>query len=233
MLFMAEAAENKLEVTKPLGDSAHYDFAVEHQGKFARVQVKSTVAKCGRGYGCTVRGSQGPYGRNAFDYLAVYLILEEMWYIIPAKNIRGQWAVCLYPNLSNAKYEPYREAWHLLSGKSAKSGRVRSIQACAVEVRTLNRCNREDYSGEYCNCSSASAGLAVAVNAVIPYSSPFSKAFRFSSRKLAGTESATALPTASASSRFVTAVKNPTMTEFSTMRFPSTSAMRVAGMLKT
>ena len=90
MLFMAKAAENGLEVTKPFGDTAHYDFAVEHQGKFARVQVKSTVAKCGRGYGCTVRGSQGPYARNAFDYVAVYLILEDVWYIIPAKYIRGQ-----------------------------------------------------------------------------------------------------------------------------------------------
>ena len=133
MRFMAKAAENGLEVTKPFGDSAHYDFAVEHQGKFARVQVKSTVAKCGRGYGCTVRGSRGPYGRNAFDYVAVYLILEDVWYIIPAKNIRGQWAVWLCPNLSNAKYEPYREAWHLLRGESAKSGKVRSINACAEE----------------------------------------------------------------------------------------------------
>ena len=136
MRFMAKAAENGLEVTKPFGDSAHYDFAVEHQGKFARVQVKSTVAKCGRGYGCTVRGSRGPYGRNAFDYVAVYLILEDVWYIIPAKNVRGKWAVWLCPNLSNAKYEPYREAWHLLRGESARSGRVRSIQACAEE-RTI------------------------------------------------------------------------------------------------
>jgi hypothetical protein len=133
MRFMAMAAENGLEVTKPFGDTAHYDFAVEHQGKFARVQVKSTVAKCGRGYGCTVRGSQGPYGRNAFDYVAVYLILEDVWYIIPAKNVRGQWAVWLCPNLSNAKYDPYREAWHLLRRESAKSGRVRSIQACVEE----------------------------------------------------------------------------------------------------
>jgi hypothetical protein len=100
------------------------------------VQVKSTVAKCGRGYGCTVRGSRGPYRRNAFDYVAVYLILEDVWYIIPAKYIRGQWAVWLCPNLSNAKYEPYREAWHLLRGESAKSGRVRSIQACAEECIT-------------------------------------------------------------------------------------------------
>jgi hypothetical protein len=65
--------------------------------------------------------------------VAVYLILEDVWYIIPAKYIRGQWAVWLCPNLSNATYEPYREAWHLLRGESAKSGRVRTIHACAKE----------------------------------------------------------------------------------------------------
>ena len=47
----------------------------------------------------------------------------------------------------------------------------------------------------------------------------------------AGPESATAFRTASTSSRCVTAVKNPTITEFSTMRLPSSSAMRVAGTL--
>jgi hypothetical protein len=102
----------------------------------SRWNTKESLPKCGRGYGCTVRGSHGPYGRNAFDYVAVYLILEDVWYIIPAKNIRGQWAVWLCPSLSNAKYEPYREAWHLLRGESAKSGRIRSIQACAEEYMT-------------------------------------------------------------------------------------------------
>jgi len=133
MRFMAMATENGLEVAKPYGEMARYDFAVEHEGKFARVQVKSTMSMHGKGYACTMRGWRGPYGRNAFDYLAVYLILEDLWYIIPAKNIRGQWTVGLSPNLSNAKYEPYREAWNLLRGESAKSGRVRSINACAEE----------------------------------------------------------------------------------------------------
>jgi len=133
MRFMAMAAENGLEVAKPYGDTAHYDFAVEYEGKFARVQVKSTISMHGRGYACTLRGSPGPYGPNAFDYLAVYLILEDLWYIIPAKNILGQWTLGLYPNLSSAKYEPYREAWYLLRGESARSGRVRSIEACAEE----------------------------------------------------------------------------------------------------
>lgn len=134
MRFMAKAAENGLEVSKPFGDTAQYDFAVEHGGKFARVQVKSTLLRCGcQGYQCTVRGSRGPYARNAFDYIAVYVILEDTWYIIPAEAIGGKWAVKLYPNQPNSKYEPYREAWHLLRGESAKSGRIRSIEASAED----------------------------------------------------------------------------------------------------
>ena len=45
MRFMAMAAENGLEVTKPFGEMARYDFIVEHEGKFARVQVKSTIRR--------------------------------------------------------------------------------------------------------------------------------------------------------------------------------------------
>jgi hypothetical protein len=65
---------------------------------------------------------------------------------------------------------------------------------------------------------------------MLPYSNPLSKASRFSSRKFSGTESATAFRTASPLRSLVTAVKNPTITEFSTMRLPSSSAKRVAGM---
>jgi len=78
MRFMAMAAENGLEVTKPFGEMARYDFIVEHKGKFARVQVKSTIRTLGSGYACTMRGWRDPYGRNEFDFVAVYLILEDL-----------------------------------------------------------------------------------------------------------------------------------------------------------
>lgn len=133
MRFMAMATENGIEVSKPYGEMARYDFVVEHEGKFARVQVKSTMYRNGRGYACTLRGWRGPYGRNEFDYVAAYLILEDLWYIVPVKDIRGQWTLSLSPNLKNARYESYREAWYLLRGESAKSGGVRSIEACAEE----------------------------------------------------------------------------------------------------
>jgi len=135
MRFMAMATENGIEVSKPYGETAHYDFAVEHDGKFARVQVKSTYAKQGRsGYACALRGGMGPYGPNDFDFVAIYVIPEDLWYIIPTKNLRGRYTLGLYPNLKNARYERYREAWHLLRGESATSGRVRSIKACAEEL---------------------------------------------------------------------------------------------------
>jgi hypothetical protein len=39
--FMAAAAEQGLCVTKPWGETAQYDFVVEHKARFVRVQVKS------------------------------------------------------------------------------------------------------------------------------------------------------------------------------------------------
>ena len=44
MLFMARAAREGLQVSKPYGDSASYDFIVECRARCPRVQVKSTVA---------------------------------------------------------------------------------------------------------------------------------------------------------------------------------------------
>ncbi len=87
---MTCAAEHGLCVTKPWGETAHYDFAVENQGRFVRVQVKSTGFKDRGGYSCTVRGSQGPYSGDPFDFVAAYLIPEDLWYIIPAEKFQGR-----------------------------------------------------------------------------------------------------------------------------------------------
>jgi hypothetical protein len=75
--FMTRAAEYGLCVTKPWGETARYDFAVEHEGHFVRVQVKSTMFVDRGGYSCSVRGCSGPYEGDPFDYLAVYLIPED------------------------------------------------------------------------------------------------------------------------------------------------------------
>jgi hypothetical protein len=115
-VFIARASECGLPVSKPWGDSNSFDCVVGRPGKFVGVQVKCTVAKLenGKGYICSVCSSHKAYRRGAFDFLAAYVVLEDAWYIIPAKEIRGLKSISLCTTGSEAKYEKYREAWDLL-----------------------------------------------------------------------------------------------------------------------
>lgn len=111
--FMAAAAENDMNVTRPWGDSAQYDFIVEHQARFLRIQVKSTQFFDRGCYPCAVKGSHWPYADNAFDFLAVYILPEDLWYIIPARFARpGQRRSS--PAVSDSKYARYLGAWELM-----------------------------------------------------------------------------------------------------------------------
>jgi hypothetical protein len=97
--FMLRAIEKELHLNEPWGEVMPYDFVVEHEGHFARVQVKSTMFKDRGGYSCTVRGSDGPYEGDPFEYLAAYVFQEDMWYIIPGEMVVGQGSIALYPKL--------------------------------------------------------------------------------------------------------------------------------------
>ena len=117
-VFAVRAAENGLPVSKPIGESSSFDCVIGRPGKFVGVQVKCTMAEMqnGKGYVCSVKKNNQTYSAGSFDFLAAYVILEDAWYIVPAKLIRGQQSVCLCS--PEAKYEEYREAWHLLQKAS-------------------------------------------------------------------------------------------------------------------
>jgi len=119
--FMARAAEHGLCITKPWGEMSHYDFAIEYEGRFVRVQVKSTKFLRRGTYACCVFTRSGPYGPNQIDFVAAYIIPLDIWYIIPAHVFEGQYHIHLSPHRKNLKFAPYREAWHLLRGKPSKS----------------------------------------------------------------------------------------------------------------
>jgi len=120
--FMLRAIEKELHLNKPWGEVMPYDFVVEHEGQFARVQVKSTMFKDRGGYSCTVRGSEGPYEGDPFEYLAAYIFQEDLWYIIPGEMVVGQGSIALYPKLKGAKYGPYKEAWHFAAERGGETG---------------------------------------------------------------------------------------------------------------
>ena len=48
------------------------------------------------------------------DFVAAYVIPADTWYILPIKATNGQSDLLLTPHSQNAKYERYKEAWHLL-----------------------------------------------------------------------------------------------------------------------
>jgi len=113
-VFAARAAENGMTVSKPSGDSATFDCVVGTAGKFVAVQVKCTIARSpnAKGYICNLKCNNKKYREGAFDFVAAYAILEDTWYIVPEKAIRGMSAICLCSTMP--KYERYREAWDLL-----------------------------------------------------------------------------------------------------------------------
>lgn len=130
--FMARAAEHGLVITKHWGDSARYDFVVEHDGCLLRVQVKSTLFKIkDAGYRCNVLTNHGPYAHNQIDYIAAYIIELDLWYVIPADAIVGQRHVSLYPRSERSKYNPFKEAWHLLKQR-----------LCTLNIRDCDLCFR-------------------------------------------------------------------------------------------
>jgi hypothetical protein len=137
MKFMTSAAEHGLCVSKPWGDSNSYDFVVGRPGRFVAVQVKCTVFSTanGSGYMCSVCSSHKQYRPGAFDFVAAYLVLEDVWYIIPEKETRGKWSISLRTQCSHSRYEKYLEAWDLLLLRPEFDG---DIQACAEEFPTLS-----------------------------------------------------------------------------------------------
>jgi hypothetical protein len=122
-VFLARAGEEGLAASKPWGDSRSYDCVVGRPGKFVAVQVKCTVFKNpeGEGYICSVCSSHKPYPRGSFDFVAAYVIAEDVWYIIPEREIWGLKSISLCTVGAEAKCEQYREAWQLLRKASAIS----------------------------------------------------------------------------------------------------------------
>jgi hypothetical protein len=124
--FMAKAAELGFQLAKPLGDTAPYDVILDLGGRFISVQVKSTSFQASNlkpgNFVANLRHSHGGTGRyyeeSDFDYLAVYCIPRDIWYIIPSAAVAHNYGVRVLPGDKQNQWEPYREAWHLLQDRT-------------------------------------------------------------------------------------------------------------------
>ncbi|MGA9967535.1 MAG: hypothetical protein WBQ10_20220, partial [Terriglobales bacterium] len=86
-----------------------------------RVQVKSTRYMGERRFSITARGCTDAYTEDEIDFLAVYIVPLDIWYVIPVKAFTPRKCLRFYPEDEGSlgRYEKYREAWWLMTGEEA------------------------------------------------------------------------------------------------------------------
>jgi len=118
LAFMHKATSLGFAVALPYGHLHRYDFMLEGGRNLWRVQVKTST--------CLVRGfyrlcvynynSRTAYAESEIDFVAVYIIPEDTWYILPVREVVGRTSLRFRPKGYRRLdlYAHYREAWDLL-----------------------------------------------------------------------------------------------------------------------
>ena len=120
MAFIYKAESLGLDVAKPYGNSNPYDLVVRSGQRFSKVQVKACgFMACGQYRVNAERSQRGrsiAYTAYEIDFLAVYIIAEDTWFIIPVRAFTPLRSFPLYPRGTpdGGRFEQYREAWWLL-----------------------------------------------------------------------------------------------------------------------
>ena len=118
--FLHKATRLGLMVAKPYGSIYPFDFILQGGQKLWRIQIKS-VAYVRKGlYSLRVQRNTGGgpvgYRKSEVDFVAVYIIPEETWYILPVRDVVERQCLQFRPtgHPRPDMYGHYREAWHLL-----------------------------------------------------------------------------------------------------------------------
>jgi PD-(D/E)XK endonuclease len=119
--FVLKAMSLGFVVAKPYGHNHPYDFLVQGGSNLWRVQVKTCGYVRNGWYTAAVchsrNGSRTPYTEAELDFLVVYLMPEEAWYILPVRDIAARYSLPFRVATASHPRDPhahYREAWHQL-----------------------------------------------------------------------------------------------------------------------
>ena len=112
LAFLLKAISLGFGVAKPWGDSDRFDFILICRQLLWRVQVKS--AWSGPPYRIKGSGvSNIPYTINEIDFVAGYIIPQDLWYILPLAALGSRQIVNINPDLRTSPFNDYRDAWEL------------------------------------------------------------------------------------------------------------------------
>jgi hypothetical protein len=118
--FLHKATELGFMVAQPYGTMHPFDFIVQGGRDLLRIQVKA-VAHLRKGlYAVNIYRSEGkrirPYLASEVDFIAVYIMPDDVWFIVPVREVVDRRMLMFRPMGSDRRdlYGHYREAWHLL-----------------------------------------------------------------------------------------------------------------------
>jgi hypothetical protein len=90
--------------------------------------VKSTTCKRHDAYHLCAGHFPSPSGKTAYtsdeiDFVVVYIVPEQAWYVVPIMAIVPRQYLRLYPHRNpkpkRSRYEQFRDAWRLMSDPDA------------------------------------------------------------------------------------------------------------------
>lgn len=112
---MHRAASLGLVVSKPYHIATRYDLIVDARGNLWRVQVKSTTTFGNDKY--VVGLGSGGYTAGEVDLLAVLVVPENAWYLIPIEEASGRSQLYLMGRRTRGRggLERFREKWQVLT----------------------------------------------------------------------------------------------------------------------
>ena len=121
--FLLKAKTLGFGVSRPWGDSERYDFVLDSGQRLWRAQIKCTASVRARGYDIqpthTDQTRKAPYTIDDIDVLFAHIIPLDIWYVLPVEAFAPCKSLRFYPQGCNrARFEQYREAWHLLRPKA-------------------------------------------------------------------------------------------------------------------
>jgi antitoxin FitA len=111
--FLAKATNLGFGVARVWGDSERYDFIADSGSRLWRIQVKSTARFVDSHYVVKCRGNNRRYATGEIDFLAVYIVPEDLWYVVPISIAEQHDQIYFFPRrpASRGICEIYREAW--------------------------------------------------------------------------------------------------------------------------
>jgi PD-(D/E)XK nuclease superfamily protein len=140
LVFITVAQGLGFNVAKLWGDTAPYDVALEMDGRFLRVQVKSCARRLRGMYVCQLSGNDHRlYTAKDFDYFACYVVPMDAWYIFPVQVLLGKATVSLAPDRKRQRYKRYLEAWWFLTRHHFRRGRRTMVPS---ELKTFSSMGR-------------------------------------------------------------------------------------------